>query len=437
MKEKFMKSVMILLIGGLLTKLLGMIIKIVMSRQIGTEGLGLYMMVLPTFSLFIGIGQFGLPTALSKLVAEKRKNNIKLFFSILPIAAIVNILLIVTIIIIAPLLATNLLHDARCYLPILAISVVIPFTSLSSLCRSYFFGKEQMTPHVISNLVEDIVRLALMIIGIPFFLPKGLEYAVCFIILSNVISELTSIVILFLFLPKKLQIKKKDLIPQKDYMKESLSIGIPNTTGRLLGSIGYFLEPILLTSILIAIGYSSKYITVEYGILSGYVMPLLLLPSFFTMAISQALLPIVSREYTKGNYKYVKRKIKQAILYSLLIGIPVTLFFIIMPELPLKLIYHTEDGIAYMKFLAPICLFQYIQSPLSSALDAMGKSRDAMIATTIGVIIRLSLLVILSLLKIGLWGLIIAISINVVMVTLYSIKKVGFHLSTTKKEKCS
>lgn len=429
MKEKFMKSVIILLIGGLLTKLLGMLIKIIMSRLIGTEGLGLYMMVLPTFSLFIGIGQFGLPTALSKLVAEKRKNNIKLFFSILPIAALVNIILIMAIIIIAPVLSTTLLHDSRCYLPILAISVVIPFTSLSSICRSYFFGKEQMTPHVVSNLVEDIIRLTLMIIGIPFFLPKGLEYAVCFIILSNVISELSSILILFLFLPKKLQIKKEDLIPKKDYMKESLSIGIPNTTGRLLGSIGYFLEPILLTSTLIAIGYSSKYITIEYGILSGYVMPLLLLPSFFTMAISQALLPIVSREYSAGNYISVKKKVKQAITYSLIIGIPITIFFIIMPEIPLKLIYHTTEGITYMRFLAPICLFQYIQSPLSSALDAMGKSRDAMIATTIGVIIRSSLLVILSLFKIGLWGLIIAISINVLIVTFYSLKKVRQHLT--------
>ena len=429
MKEKFINSVIILLIGGLLTKLLGMLIKIIMSRLIGTEGLGLYMMVLPTFSLFIGIGQFGLPTALSKLVAEKRKNNIRLFFSILPIALIINLVLIITIIIIAPVLANTLLHDSRCYLPILAIAVVIPFTSLSSICRSYFFGKEQMAPHVISNLVEDIVRLTLMILGIPFFLPKGLEYAVCYIILSNVVSEGISILILFLFLPKKIQIKKEDILPKKDYMKESLSIGIPNTTGRLLGSIGYFLEPILLTTTLLAVGYSSKYITMEYGILSGYVMPLLLLPSFFTMAISQALLPVVSREYTRKNYKFVKRKIKQAILYSLAIGIPVTIFFITLPELPLKLIYHTKEGISYMRFLAPVCLFQYIQSPLSSCLDAMGKSKDAMVATTLGVITRSSLLVILSLLKIGLWGLIIAISINVFVVTFYSIRKVKHYLT--------
>ena len=429
MKEKFINSVIILLIGGLLTKLLGMFIKIMMSRLIGTEGLGLYMMVLPTFSLFIGIGQFGLPTALSKLVAEKRKNNIKLFFSILPISLFINLLLIITIIIIAPVLANNLLHNPRCYLPILAIAVVIPFTSLSSICRSYFFGKEKMVPHVVSNLLEDIVRLTLMIIGIPFFLPKGLEYAVCYIILSNVISEGVSILVLFLFLPKKIQLKKEDLIPKKDYMKESLSIGIPNTTGRLLGSIGYFLEPILLTTTLLSLGYSSKFITTEYGILSGYVMPLLLLPSFFTMAISQALLPVVSREYTRGNYTFVTKKIKQAILYSLAIGIPVTIFFIIFPEFPLKLIYHTKEGISYMRFLAPVCLFQYIQSPLSSCLDAMGKSRDAMIATTIGVVIRSIFLVLLSLLNIGIWGLIIAISINVLAVTFYSLKKVRYHLT--------
>lgn len=429
MKEKFINSVIILLIGGLLTKLLGMFIKIMMSRLIGTEGLGLYMMVLPTFSLFIGIGQFGLPTALSKLVAEKRKNNIKLFFSILPISLFINLLLIITIIVIAPVLANNLLHDPRCYLPILAIAVVIPFTSLSSICRSYFFGKEKMVPHVVSNLLEDIVRLALMIVGIPFFLSKGLEYAVCYIILSNVISEGVSILVLFLFLPKKIQLKKEDLIPKKDYMKESLSIGIPNTTGRLLGSIGYFLEPILLTTTLLSLGYSSKFITTEYGILSGYVMPLLLLPSFFTMAISQALLPVVSREYTRGNYTFVTRKIKQAILYSLAIGIPVTIFFIIFPEFPLKLIYHTKEGISYMRFLAPVCLFQYIQSPLSSCLDAMGKSRDAMVATSIGVVIRSIFLVLLSLLNIGIWGLIIAISLNVLAVTFYSLKKVRSYLT--------
>ncbi len=424
MKEKFIKSTIILLIGGLITKLLGMIIKIVMSRLIGAEGLGLYMMILPTFSLFITISQFGLPVALSKLVAEDTKNNKRLMFSIIPISLIINFILILIILLIAPYLSNRLLHNKNTYFSILAIAVVIPFTTISSITRSYFFGKQQMFPHVISNITEDVVRLIIMLIGIPFFLPKGITYTVCFIVLSNVLSELASILVLFLFLPKNFKIKKRDLIPNKTYIKESLSIGIPNTTGRFIGSIGYFLEPIILTSVLLYSGYSQSFITREYGILSGYVMPLLLLPSFFTMAISQALLPVVSKEYVKGDNNSVKRKIKQGIGFSLLVGLPATILFLIIPEFFLSLIYHTNLGVDYMRILAPICLFQYIQAPLSSSLDAMGKSKDVMASATLGMITRTVLLFICSLLKIGLYGLIIAIGVNVIVVTFYSLKKV-------------
>ena len=211
MKEKFIKSTIILMVGGLLTKLLGIIIKIVMSRLIGTEGLGLYMLILPTFSLFIGLAQFGFPVAVSKLVAEDDKNNKNLLFSLLPVSFIINIILIGIIIFITPILSEQLLHDARTFYPLLAIALVIPLTSISSIARSYFFGRSEMLPHVISNLLEDIVRLLIMIIGIPLIIKKGIEVAVTFIVLSNIVSEFTSILVLFFFLPKSFHIYKSDL----------------------------------------------------------------------------------------------------------------------------------------------------------------------------------------------------------------------------------
>ena len=83
-KSKFVKSTIILIIGGFLTKLLGMIIKIITTRFLGTEGIGIYMLLMPTFSLFIAISQLGFPVAISKLVAEETKNNKNLVFSIIP-----------------------------------------------------------------------------------------------------------------------------------------------------------------------------------------------------------------------------------------------------------------------------------------------------------------------------------------------------------------
>ena len=83
MKENFIKSTIILMVGGILTKVLGMFIKIFMARTIGVQGLGIYMLVLPTFTLVISISQFGLPLALAKLISENTKSTKKLFFSIL------------------------------------------------------------------------------------------------------------------------------------------------------------------------------------------------------------------------------------------------------------------------------------------------------------------------------------------------------------------
>ena len=424
MREKFIKSTFILLLGGFITKLLGMIIKIVMSRLIGTEGLGLYMLILPTFNLFIGLGQFGIPTAISKLVAEDKKNNKNLLVSATTIILIINIILILLIFLLAPILANKLLRNNDTYYGILAIALVIPFTSISSICRSYFFGKENMLPHVISNIIEDIVRLMLMIIGIPLFINKGLKYVVAFIILSNVISELVSSLILLFFLPRNIKIKKNDLIPNKYYMKECLDIGIFNTTGRLIGSIGYFFEPIILSLVLLKNGYSTNFITREYGILSGYVMPLILLPSFFTLAISNALLPIVAKRYQEKRKDDVKRKIRLAILLSLVLGIPITILFMCFPKFFLKIIYNTTEGINYIRLLAPICLLQYIESPLSASLIAMGKSKDQMMATLLGISSRIILLFILSNFKIGIYGLIIAIGANIIIESLYEIIKV-------------
>ena len=148
-------------------------------------------------------------------------------------------------------------------------------------------------------------------------------------------------------------------------------------------------------------------------------MPLILLPSFFTMAISQALIPIISKSYHNNNLNYAKTKLKQAIFISLMIGIPVTIFFELCPSLPLRFIYNTNQGIEYLKVLAPICLFHYIQAPLSSSLQAMGKAKTSMKGTLYGMIIRMSLLFILCHFKISLWGLVIATSVNILFVTIY------------------
>ena len=77
-----------------------------------------------------------------------------------------------------------------------------------------------------------------------------------------------------------------------------------------------------------------------------------------------------------------------------------------------------------MRFLAPICILQYIQAPLSACLDAMGLTKLGLKATIIGTLIRTIFLLIFSLLKIGMWGLIFSTSLNVIFTTFYNLYQV-------------
>lgn len=423
-KNIFLKSVILLMIGGLITKIISMLIKIVLARLIGPEGMGIYMLVSPTFTLLIALAQLGFPVAISKLVAEEKGNNKNLVFSVIPISLLLNIIIIIILFFSSGYISTNLLNEPRSYYALICIGLVLPFISISSILRGYFFGKQKMLPHVLSNITEDVIRLIALIIGIPIFLSKGLEYAVAFVVLVNIISEFTSILILFFFVPKNFKLTKDDLKPNKNSIKTVFSIGLPTTASRIIGSIGAFLEPIILTYVLIGIGYKSNYIVTEYGIISGYIMPLILIPSFFTLAISQALIPNISKAHSHGHYKYVKDKIKLAIFLSLLIGIPATILFELFPSVPMKLIYNLDEGTEYLKVLAPIALMHYIQAPLTASLQAMGKAKEAMRGTLIGTVVRTISLFCFSYLHIGLWGLIIASSLNILCTTFHQYKRV-------------
>lgn len=376
-------------------------------------------MILPTFNLFITLCSLGLPIAISKLVSENKFSSKKILISIMPLILIFNLILIIILLILAPFLSSNLLHNKITYYPLISIGLTLPFISISSIIKGYFFGKEKMFPNTLSNIIEQLMRLFLTATLIAKLMDYSLSIAITGVVLINIISEGVSIIVLVLFLPKHDKISIKDFVIDKSLIKDLLNISIPTTGSRLIGSICYFLEPIILTYTLTKIGYSTKYITIEYGIINGYVYPLLLLPSFFTMAISNALLPIVAKYYSAKNIAYTKYKIKQAITLSLIIGIPCTLIFMSIPEYFLNLIYHTNEGLVYIKILSPIFLIYYIQGPLTASMQAMSLAKEAMLGTLYGSIIRLILLFTLSLCHIGMWGFLIASIMNILFITIH------------------
>ena len=420
------------MIGGLITKLLGFGIRIIYTRMVGSDAINLYSLVMPTYSLLLTIATLSLPVVISKLISEHKTKSIKILSNATIITLILNFIVIITIYFTKDFIATTLLNDSRCSTLLMAMALTFPFVSLSSILKGYFYGKQKMAPHTISNIIEQLVRLALIFLIIPKLINMGIVYSVMGLILISIASELASIITFLVFLPKKFKITKEDLKPDMKTSKEILSISIPTVSGRLIGNIGFFFEPILLTNILLFAGYSMDFILNEYGAYNAYTISLLSMPSFFIAAISSSLLPEISKFYYKENLVMVKRRLKQAVILSFIVGSIFSSFIYLFREPLLSTLYNTTKGSEYIEILAPFFVLFYLEGPLQSVLQAIGKAKTTMFITMVAVITKLVTMSILSLCHIGMYSLVIAEIIDIFIIVILCVKAIRKELYNNK-----
>lgn len=426
MKNKFITSTLILISGGFITKILGFIIKIIYTRIILEEGVSLYSIVMPTYSLLITIATMAMPLAISKIVAEEKTRSIKVIFSSVTIMIIINVLILSIMFFVSKFIAFELLKTKEAYILLLACTVTLPFISISSIIKGYFFGKQRMLPYAVSNSLEQVVRLILISIFLPKFMEHGTLYGVTALILLNIISEISSIIVFMFFLPKKVKITKKDIKPTTETIKEVLQVSLPTVSSRFIGNIGFFFEPIILTNILLLVGYSNTFILKEYGAYNAYSIGLLTMPSFFVGAIANSLVPEISKFHQQKNSKMVKRRFNQALLFSFLLGSIFSIIIFFFREKFLYALYHTTSGADYIKVLAPFFVLFYLETPIISTLQGLGEANYTMKITFWGVILKNIILAIFSFFKIGIYGLIISEIVNILFVVgtnFFKIKK--------------
>ena len=412
-KNLFIKSTLILILSGFLTKMLGFIIKVVYTRIIGEYGISLFTIATPTYSLLLTISTLAIPISISKLVSENKGRSIRILTSATFLILSINFLLILIIFLTKDFIATNLLKEPLASPILMAFALTLPFVSISAVLKGYFAGKQNMVPHATSNILEQIVRLIIIVTILPILMKKSVMYAVLGLILLTILSEISSIIVFLFFLPKHINYKT-NLLPSKKHTKDILNISLPTVSSRIIGNIGYFLEPIILTNLLLFSGYTNAYILREYGAYNAYSLALLTMPGFFIAAISTSLLPEISKFHGERNSSMVKRRIKQSLLFALLIG---TFFSFIIFTL-----YNTTNGSDYIKILAPFFVLFYLEGVLTSALQALGHAKITMNITLWGVILKLLVMAILSLCHIGIYSLVIAEIINILFVVLINFK---------------
>ncbi|GAB3050370.1 stage V sporulation protein B [Virgibacillus ainsalahensis] len=437
-KQTFLQGALILIFAGMITRFLGFINRIVVARLMGEEGVGLYMMALPTLFLVITLTQLGLPVAISKRVAEAEAMNDqmkvkKILIVSLIITSLSSIFLMLGMIFAAPFIATTLLTDERTMYPLVAISPIVPIVAISSVLKGYFQGKQNMKPQSYAQVIEQIVRIACVAFFVNLLLPYGVEFAAAGAMFSVILGEFVSLLYIGHLFKRKKVIKIRTrffayLKSSKQTLRELFSIALPSTGSRMIGSLSNFLEPIIVAQSLALAGISSSIVTKQYGELTGYVLPLLFLPTFITQSLSTALVPSISEAAAHTNKSLIHYRIHQSIRISFASGAIATIVLSLFSEPILTYMYGTSNASKLLVIMAPFYILLYIQAPLQAALQALDLAKPAMWNSLFGAACKFIVLFALaSNPKFGIMGVAIAMSVGVILITL-------LHLATLNKE---
>jgi stage V sporulation protein B len=442
-KQSFLKGAFVLIVASLITRFLGVIMQVYTSRLMQAEGVGLFRMVWPILSLLLTLASVGLPTAISKAVAEalavsdQRRVKRIMKFSFLTVTFL-SVLITGLFLYLAPWISTRENSDSRTYYPMIAMAPAIPLITIAWVIRGYFQGIQNQTPSAISWILETIARVAVGIPMIYLFLPYGLGYAAAGSMIGVVAGELVGFLYLgYLYLYKY----RITAITQKPLKTERFSrtlyslaeIAFPITFQRILTSIAYALEPMIVMHALQAAGVVKQTATAQYGAL-GMAITLLVWPTVITWSLETTIIPAVSEAIAVKAYHLVQRRLYQAVRVTLLIGLPASILFTLLSRELAVTVYNEPLAGPLLGILAPFGIFLYLHGPLSGVLKGMNRAGLQTAISLTGSAIKLTLIFFLaSRPDLGIRGVAISLGLTYLIVALlYGVtvaKWVGFTVS--------
>ncbi|MBR2467735.1 MAG: polysaccharide biosynthesis protein [Clostridia bacterium] len=349
-RQSVLLGALLLALGGIIAKFVGALYKIPLTNILGTNGMGLYYLVFPLYTLLFVFTSSGVGIAVSRLVSFERINhNKKNELTILKTSIIYVFVLSFVFAILLIFLSEEisvLQGDINARFGYLAIAPSIIFSSLIAVIRGYFQGQENMVPTLLNNVVEQIVKLIAGLVLANLFLAKGVTFAVFGAILGVTISEffaLLFIILNYVFYKKRLVYKienaKTENLTILQALKKLLAYAYPATLSSIVLPITAFLDSFLVINILKRTGFSTIQATNMYGISNGIVNTLINLPILLCSSLATAIVPNLSGLYAQNNGKEVSFKTSFFIKITWLIAIPCFLVFMIFSPDIISILY--------------------------------------------------------------------------------------------------
>jgi len=405
--KSFIKGAAILGIAGIICKLIGAVYRIPLTNIIGEEAIGIYQKAYPIYAFLLVLSTSGIPTAISKMVAERtavgdyrggQRTFQSAFYLLLAIGASTTLVMMAC----SPWIATGL-GIPNGTKAIIAIAPSLLLVSLLSAYRGYFQGMQNMTPTAISQIVEQVFKL---LAGFGFailWMPKGPVYAAAGALLGITISEAFAFVwMLFTF--QKLRpslhamIRKSPRSEQTStsvLRKRLLQIAVPITIGGAIMPLVDTVDAVMVTWLMKGMSFTEAQINSMYGVLKGMVNSLINMPAVLTVALCMSLVPAISNSISTGNYQESRKISGTGLKLALLIGLPSFAGLYLMARPILELLYSSRSetslalGTSLLQTMSLAILFLSLVQSTTGILQGLGKIMIPIRNLFIGVAVKM------------------------------------------------
>lgn len=408
MKETvFIKNAAILTVSSLILRFAGIIFKVWLAAKIGAEGIGLYQLVFSVYMFAATFATSGISTAVTRLVSEElaignKKGVKRILVRCVELSCVIAAFTILILYFGAGFISTNILKDARAALSLKILAFSLPFMGVCSCLKGYFIARRKAAPSSVSQLLEQAVRIVVIMLLISRFGTLGLEYTCAAVLLGDTVAEGVSC--LYIYIRYRLDFKRLKIdapLHRKPYkLLPAIShIALPITSGRYLNSLLRMIENILVPQCLAASLASGNGISL-FGMIKGMALPILFFPSTLLNALSTLLIPEMSEAAVRGRTQVVRSVAYRIIKITSLVSIIFSALFLVSGRQIGVLIYGDSDVGFLLYALSPIVPFMYLDAVADGILKGLDQQKFTF-HTSVG---DSALRIILILLLLPKWG---------------------------------
>jgi len=426
MFKNLYKAVFIITLFSILTRIIGFVIRIFMSRELGAEIIGIYQISLSILSVFMTLVSSGIPLTISRLSAEyKAKNQFKEEHKMVTAGTIISLGLACVICILTIIFKPLIINLSGSSLVVSVLIALLPALIGSAFnvgFKGSLWGGQKHFENCMVDFIEQIIKVVMIIVLVSN--AQNLEQGIIDCAISVSVANIISNIISMLFYFKN----KGRLANPKGHFKTLIKKSTPITLLRMVSSFGGMLISVIIPLTLVKVGYTQEQAISLFGIAIGMTFPLLYLPNTLVGSLATALIPDLAKLKAENNTQEFILKVKTSLSFSVFISLLFVPCFMGIGRAVGVFVYNNEISGLMLEYCALMMLPMGINNITSSILNSMGLEVKSFIHYVYGSI-ALILCILFLPRYFGIYALAIGMSISLILSSYLNIRMIKKELN--------